>query len=220
MESYSWMVLFHIMLLVFWLGTDVGVFLAAKMSERSDLSVETRGTVMQLGMVLDRLPRTGVILILPSGFTLLDRLGLVSLPTALLALIWVAAAAWAIVMWSGFLKPHSAVEALSHKINFFVHVLLVAVLAYVLFVLWGTALPVWAWAKILCVACVLVCGIALDVTFKPAVIAFTDIMTNGANEERDERYRIAIRPVYRWVLGIYFFVILAAYFGVVKPAFV
>jgi len=219
MESYSWMVLFHILLLVFWLGTDVGVFLAAKMSERSDLSVEARGTVMQLGMVLDRLPRTGVILILPSGFTMLDRLGLVSLPGALQALIWVAAAAWAIVMWSGFLKPHSAVEAMSHKINFFVHVLLVGVLAYVLFILWG-AIPSWAWFKILCVALILVCGIALDVTFKPAVIAFTDIMTNGANEERDERYRVAIRPVYRWVLGIYLFVLLAAYFGVVKPAFV
>ena len=116
--SYSWWVLLHIFLLVFWLGTDLGVFLAAKMSERADLSAETRGSLMTLGMVLDRLPRTAVILILPSGFMLATKLGLVALPAALLVLIWVAAFAWAAVMWAGFLKPHSSVEALSHKVNF------------------------------------------------------------------------------------------------------
>ena len=57
----------HILLLVFWVGTDVGVFIAAKWSERSALSIETRQTVLQLGMVLDRLPRSALTLIIPSG---------------------------------------------------------------------------------------------------------------------------------------------------------
>ena len=42
METYSLMVLFHIFLLVFWLGTDLGVLFAAKMSERSDLSARNQ----------------------------------------------------------------------------------------------------------------------------------------------------------------------------------
>ena len=42
----------HILLLVFWVGTDVGVFVAARWSERTSLSIETRQTVLQLGMVL------------------------------------------------------------------------------------------------------------------------------------------------------------------------
>ena len=45
----------HILLLVFWVGTDVGVFIAARWSEQTTLSIETRQTVLQLGMVLDRL---------------------------------------------------------------------------------------------------------------------------------------------------------------------
>ena len=62
---YSLMVLVHILLLVFWVGTDVGVFLAAKVSERTDLSIETRSTVLSVGMVLDRLPRSALVLIIP-----------------------------------------------------------------------------------------------------------------------------------------------------------
>ena len=49
---YSLLVLVHILLLVFWVGTDVGVFLAAKVSERTDLSIETRSTILSVGMVL------------------------------------------------------------------------------------------------------------------------------------------------------------------------
>ena len=48
----------HVLGWVFWLGTDVGVFLAAKKSERrTDLSVESRLAVLELGMILDRAPR-------------------------------------------------------------------------------------------------------------------------------------------------------------------
>ncbi|MFK8014780.1 MAG: hypothetical protein AB8G17_05025 [Gammaproteobacteria bacterium] len=217
MATHSYMVLFHILLLVFWLGTDLGVFLAAKMSERGELSVETRGSLMQLGMVLDRLPRTAVILILPSGFTLANNLGMVSLGSGALLGIWAAALVWAAIMWAGFLKPQSAVEALSHKVNFALHIILVLALGYAAFTLWGTA-PLWLSMKIVAIALVLVCGIALDITFKPAVIAFTDIMTNGATPERDALYSKAIAPVYWWVIGIYICVLMATYFGVVKPA--
>lgn len=216
MIDYPWLVLLHIFLLVFWLGTDLGVFLAAKMSENGELSSETRGSLMKLGMVLDRLPRTAVILILPSGFLLTNRLGLITVSPMILGLIWLIAIAWAGLMWAGFLKPQSSIEALSHKVNFFVHVALIAALAYVIFVVSGSA-PMWVTLKLACVAAILFCGIMLDVTFRPAVIAFTQIVTEGATDDLNARYSTALAPVYRWVIGIYVFVILATYFGVVKP---
>ena len=57
---YEFWLYVHILLLVFWVGTDLGVFVAARYSERTDLSYETRATVLQLGMVLDRLPRSAL----------------------------------------------------------------------------------------------------------------------------------------------------------------
>lgn len=216
MQSHSLMVLFHILLLVFWLGTDLGVFLAAKMSERSDLSEQTRGSLMQLAMVLDRLPRTALILILPSGLTLASNMQLVALPSATLMLAWALAAVWALVMWAGFLKPESSAEKTAHMVNFALHCLLVVVLAFATYRWWGVA-PLWVNMKLLALTAVLVCGIFLDFTFKPAVDAFKDIMINGASPERDALYSKALAPVYWWVLAIYALVIIAAYAGVVKP---
>ncbi|MEO1575728.1 MAG: hypothetical protein AAFU65_12310, partial [Pseudomonadota bacterium] len=141
----------------------------------------------------------------------------VALPTALLAVIWVAAFAWAAIMWAGFLKPQSPAEALSHKVNFIVHVLLVGVLAYAIYALLGNDAPLWLVLKVGCVAGILFCGIMLDITFKPAVVAFTQIVTEGATDELNAQYSTALAPVYRWVLGIYLFVILATCFGVAKP---
>ena len=46
MESYLLWGYFHIILFVFWLGGDIGVFLSAIYAKRSDLSFETRSTVM------------------------------------------------------------------------------------------------------------------------------------------------------------------------------
>ena len=60
MLLYSILVFVHVLLFVFWLGTDVGVFLAAKISERSDLGTETRATVLKLGMVLEWRKERGV----------------------------------------------------------------------------------------------------------------------------------------------------------------
>ncbi len=216
MQSHSLMVLFHILLLVFWLGTDLGVFLAAKMSERSDLSEQTRGSLMQLAMVLDRLPRTALILILPSGLTLASNMQLMPLSSSLLMLAWAVAAVWTMVMWAGFLKPESSAEKTAHLVNFALHCILVLVLAFAIYRWWPVA-PLWVSIKLMALTAVLVCGILLDFTFKPAVDAFKDIMVNGATPDRDAQYSKAIAPVYWWVLAIYALVIIAAYAGVVKP---
>lgn len=216
MESYSLQVLLHLLLLVFWLGTDLGVFLAAKMSERSDLSAETRMTLMQLAMVLDRLPRTALILMLPSGLSLATSLQLIVLPSFALPLIWAFASIWAVIMWTGFLKPESSAENFSHLFNFSVQCVLIFVLGFVVYQLYGEV-PFWVSMKLLVLTLVFVCGVGLDITFKPAVEAFKDIIINGATPERDALYSKTVAPVYWWVIAIYILVIAAAYFGVTKP---
>lgn len=218
MESYPWFLLLHILLLVFWLGTDLGVFAAAKMSERSDLTVETRMNLMQLGMVLDRLPRTMLILILPSGLVLADGLGVLAVTDGQLTLAWVGALIWAGLMWAGFLNPQTKMEQTAHLINLALQALLVLVLAYVVMRLWGGSTPLWVNLKLVILAAVFAIGIALDLQFRPAVVAFTDILTNGASPERDALYRQKIAPVYWWVIAIYLLVLAAAALGVLKPA--
>ncbi len=220
MEAHSTLVFIHLLLFVFWLGTDIGVFLAAKMSERDALSVETRATLMQLGMVLDRLPRTAVVLIVPTGLQLAVNLRMLDVPSAVMLLVWAVSAVWVAVLWSGFLNPHSAKEQRALKFNFIMHVIMVlAVLAYLIFLLLADTTPFWLMIKIAMIGCIFVAGIVLDVMFKPAVAAFGEIVGEGATPERNERYSRAIAPVYTAVLLIYAFVVVAAYFGTSKLTF-
>ena len=220
MDFHLSLVFLHVLLFVFWLGTDIGVFLAAKISERSDLGVETRATVMQLGMVLDRLPRSCLTLIVPTGLQLAVNTGQLSVPGFILPLVWVICLAWLLIMWLGFLRPETTTEKRATQFNFTMHVIMaILLLSSGIYLLASSAAPQWLSIKILLVGLIMVTGVALDSMFKPAVAAFVSIISQGATIERDSVYSNAIRPVYKAVLVIYLFVIIAAYLGVTKPYF-
>ena len=119
----------HILLLVFWVGTDVGVFIAAKWSERSALSIETRQTVLQLGMVLDRLPRSALTLIIPSGCQLAVASGWLQLSGAMLGGMWLFAALWLAILWRGFLSSDPKTQEQSAKINWLLNLVLALVVS-------------------------------------------------------------------------------------------
>jgi len=219
MDVYSLLAFGHILLFVFWLGTDIGVFLAAKMSERRGLSVETRAAVLGLGMVLDRLPRSALVLIVPSGLQLAAWSGWLSLPPLLPVIVWLIAALWLAILWTGFLNPETTIEARAMRFNFVMNV--AAAVAVGAFAIWSfsdAATPRWLDLKLAAVAAIFVIGVLLDIRFKPAVAAFLDIVANGPSEERDARYSTAIGPVYRLVVAIYGMVVVAAFLGTAKPA--
>ena len=220
MTLYSTLVFIHILLFVFWLGTDVGVFLAAKMSERSEFSIETRATLMKLGMVLDRMPRSAVILIVPTGLQLGTMMGQFHLSAFVLPVVWVIFLAWLAVMWAGFLNPESATEKRAHGINFVMHLVMAPTLiAYSAYLLLSDQTVPWLALKVMMLGLIYITGIVLDKLFKPAVEAFVTLVTQGATPERDAAYSRAIGPVYHSVLAIYAFVLIAAWLGVTKPAF-
>jgi hypothetical protein len=216
--DYSIWVILHVLLLVFWLGTDVGVFLSAKYTEHSDLSVETRATALKIGMILDRMPRSALTLIFPSGLELATRLGLLTLPGWALPVIWVISLGWLAFLWAGFLHPQTALEKKSMLFNFVMHIIMTLLVGgFGLYLLLATDKPTWLAIKVLATGLIYVTGIILDVMFKPAVDAFMAIIAEGGSPERDARYSRAIGPVYNLVLVIYALVIIAMVMGISKP---
>lgn len=216
--EHKLLVFFHISLWVFWLGTDLGVFLAAKMSENSSLSIETRSSVLKLGMVLDRLPRTCNALIFPSGLQLIAGIGLLDLPAWLLAVVWLAGLAWVLIMWRGFLNPGTAAEKLYEKANMPFSLLLclsaLAFAAATLAVEFPSA-PAWLTVKLVAVGLIGFAAIPLDRGFAPAIVTFAAIAQSGSTPELEQRYHAQLQPVYGWVLFIYAMTIVAAFSGTV-----
>lgn len=217
MDWYPIAVFFHVLLFVFWLGTDVGVFLAAKISERAELSVETRSTVLGLGMVLDRLPRSALALIIPSGLSLASMSGQVALGSGLLWTAWIVAIIWLAILWAGFLNPQTPTETRAMLFNFAMNAILaLGVPAAGVYLMYLGETANWLALKIVFVGLIFVCGVLLDVMFKPAVEAFVTITTQGATDELNTQYSKAIGPVYIIVLLIYALVLGAAWLGIAK----
>ena len=90
--SYEVIKFIHVLLLVFWLGTDVGVLLLARRFRDASLSVETRLTLLHMAMVIDTLPRICFIVMLPVGVHLANAAGLLNVEMPGLVGLWLLAA--------------------------------------------------------------------------------------------------------------------------------
>lgn len=96
MSGGSVLLILHILLLVAWLGIDVGVFTSSFVMRRPGLSTETRIALRRLMVSLDLAPRVSLILMIPVavGLSRATGWGLGGVPewilwaTGLLGAIW------------------------------------------------------------------------------------------------------------------------------------
>lgn len=105
--SAAWLTFFHVLLFVFWLGADLGVYYSAKYVARGDLSKPERLRFLELLLRIDMYPRSTLILMLPVGFSLAQVSGWAEFPAAALAAIWAFGIAWFVLMWSVHKKPQA-----------------------------------------------------------------------------------------------------------------
>jgi len=84
----------HILVFVFWIGTDLGVFLSAKKSTDPKLSFETRYLLLHMALRIELLPRTMWKAALPLGVQLSESLGLIDIGTSGLIATWIFSIAW------------------------------------------------------------------------------------------------------------------------------
>jgi hypothetical protein len=96
MDTYQIWLYAHVLMFVYWLGADLGVFTLALALKNPDYSVEQRALLMRMSLLIDMTPRACMALIAPVGLYMAETLGLVSVPNWLNAFIWVTAFVWII----------------------------------------------------------------------------------------------------------------------------
>ncbi len=67
MSLYDWLIIFHLLLFVYWLGGDMGVFYSSGMSIDAGLTNSARVTASKIMMNLDFVPRMCMTLMLTVG---------------------------------------------------------------------------------------------------------------------------------------------------------
>ena len=91
----------HILMFVFWVGTDMGVYLAARRSTDPHLSFMTRVTLLHMALRIELLPRTMWKAALPFGVMLSRNLGFLPVSDLTVALVWLFSIAWWAISMAG-----------------------------------------------------------------------------------------------------------------------
>lgn len=213
----QWALVVHVLGWVFWLGTDIGVFIACRHAERGDLSVETRLTLLEVGMLLDRLPRLAVPLVWGSGAVLSKQWGyeFVPIPCALLvAALWLIATGIIIVQPPG---ARSRAVALCAQTIIYAGVI-VGMGGGATLLLASGDIPLWLALKGYAYAIIGVAALVLEKYFIPVAAGFQRLASEGASEGLNNKITRELKPVYTAVMCIYGGTLLAGISGLLKPA--
>jgi hypothetical protein len=215
--QYRLMVLAHILLLVFWLGTDIGVFVSALWVRKTGRPMSERWLLLQLGGLLDVMPRLCSALMFPLGATLArDRWGLEITP-AVLGALWVVAFAWCGAILTAYRKQNTPIAELIGKIQ--MAGLAVAGLgagAWGLSLLATDEVPAWLALKVVLFGLVYLLSIGIDVTFRPAIRVLVEMPAEGGSATQEARLRSAINLCCAVVLVVYAVVVASSALGTLK----
>ena len=225
-DPYHYMLFFHILLFVVWLGVDLGVFTLGQYFRKRELPMETRLTVLRILVICDMLPRSAWALMVPTTLSLLALGGYWAwqdggaIPTPMVFASWVVGGFWLWLVWSAFLNDQTPKAAKLRKVEFWLKVVLTA------FYLWlglqSLALdyplaPNWLASKGLIFGVIFAFAIMIDVAFKPLGPALGELIEQGSTTEREDRVLKIMNNTRGWVVTLYFLLFVTGFLGTTKP---
>ena len=210
--GYSLLLTLHILLLVYWLGADVAVFLASFMLRDRRKPVERRLALLPLVLLVDMFPRVALIAMVPVGLALAWAGHWAPIPAWLPLAAALAAAVWIAAVIRQFRAPVPAIRRADLAWR--------AVLMLAAFGLAGGSLagagpfPVWLGLKIGLFGLILAAGMAIRlIPFNRAL----QELGQGSTPEREDAYGRAQRQVLAPVLTIWVCLVLMTFISVAKP---
>ena len=204
MNEYLLLKFAHIIAFVYWLGGDLGTFLASRQVVNRDLTPESRAVALKIMLACDMGPKFAMPLILPLGVHLAWLGGVLALPGAAIAMVWLASLYWFCVVLILFLKEGQPFTARLSQFDLYFRIAVVALLtAYAIYALSGAGDTAnWVAWKLLVFAALVSCGIAIRINLRPFGAAFGQMMSTGPTGESDstlERCVARCRP-YVWFI--------------------
>jgi hypothetical protein len=217
---FSFVKYLHVLLFVYWLGGDLGVWMTGKQMIRDDLSLDERLRIRQVGALIDMAPRVCLVLMIPVGFTLASNWGS-QLQGPVLLLLWAFCLAWLWLVWEVHWKKNVPIGKTLGAIDLNLrYVIGTLILGYGLYNLVGGG-PVsekWLAAKITLYGLIIYNGIMLRKIAGNWQTAFDMIRAGGeqrvAGELQMKANRRRVEPP---VLTIWALVAIMGFLGVTKP---
>lgn len=219
----------HILLLVYWLGTDLGVYWCAKYVGRADLPLAERQRFLQLLLKLDMGPRTALVLMIPTGTLMIFLAQWIPLRGTVAALVCALALGWLALVWRLYLAPAAVrTDSLRHIDRWTRRVMVTVMLALGLLLISGagSALagigldiegPRWLGGKFLAYGGAVLCGLRLRGVLSHWAQGFGELREAATVEQGNARIAAAMPAAFGYAYALWGCVLVAAFLGVVKP---
>jgi len=220
MNEYVLLKLAHLLLFVYWLGADIGVFYSAHYVRDRTLSREARLVAVKIMGWIDQIPRYCLVLMLPVGYTLARDIGVVQLPDVFMLGLWVVALAWLGMVWSIHHWQGTPRAERLRKIDLGWRVVLVFGLiwdAWQGFRGKGHLFADWISIKFLLFAALIFCGIMIRIFGKPIGPALRQVLSTGSTPELEADIARGFGRTRPFVLAIWGLLLIAAWVGITKP---
>lgn len=178
----------HVLMFVFWVGTDLGVFLSAKKSTDSSLSFDTRVLMLHTALRIELLPRTMWKLALPLGVMLSENIGAINIGTGGVILTWILSIVWwAISMYGAWHYDKPIGHKFAKVTNFLTGTVGVALIVIAAWSLLGNG-PIapdatWLSWKIGLYGLINLMVIVMIIVFDPLGEAFARLAVEGSTPE-------------------------------------
>jgi hypothetical protein len=220
MTEHNLWVFIHILLFVYWLGADLGVFLLARVAKVASMSFAERALALKMALVIDTTPRICFALMFPVGLHLCTTGGFVSIARLYLAASWVVAIAWiALLVALGKATGTPRGDQLNRIHLSFQAVALIAIGALGVWSLAGSG-PFqggWLALKVTLFAAIFALGIGIDYAFRPVGPAFVRLAQEGSKPDIEAAIGSSVDGAIRYVFCLYALLVVIAFLGVTKP---
>ena len=220
MDSYSVLVFVHVLLFVYWLGADLGVFVLARGAMNSAYSFDQRAVMLKFANYIDLTPRLSFALIFPVGLHMANYLGLIEVAFWIFVVLWIIAIIWSIAIISIFRLEGTPMAATIIKALFGWQLAMFFVatgLGLYSLLTGGPFDTSWLSLKIVVYGLIFGVGIGIDMSFQPLGPAFARLAQEGSTPEIEAIIRRTVNKTCGFVIMIYVLVAAAAFLGVAKP---
>ncbi|WP_163933508.1 hypothetical protein [Paraferrimonas sp. SM1919] len=217
MSDYLLLKLLHLLFFVYWLGGDLGTFYASRYVANNKLSEQQRSTALTIMMGVDQGPRICMALILAPGLQMAVNTGMITMPSWLMAVIWVICLAWlAMVLVLHFAHGKSFTKSLTQFDFGFRLVVIASCLFFAGTSLTGDGAITQDWLsyKLIVFAAMVACGLGIRLQLKPFIDGFGMMMRQGASAESDQLISSGLSRVRPYVYLIWVGLLVNAAFGI------
>lgn len=219
MSIYELTLLLHIILFVYWLGGDLGVYVSSKFVVDPNLSKETRLIAAKIMLGCDLIPKICMSLMLTVGGVLTHYYGVEHPLWQMLGIILLGPVWLSMVLVLHYKHGASFIPRLTTIDFYFRWVLIACIIASCTYAYTSGRLSESPWiiVKLLLFAFLIFCGLMIRIKIKPFMGAFGKIASDAVTDADNQVMLASLKKVRPWVYAIWIVLVIEAGIGIVKP---